>query len=52
MPQEKRHIQEGNMIYFGDGLTDVPCMKLVKQQGGKQLVFISQVSLVKLQIYF
>lgn len=37
MPQEKRHIQEGNMIYFGDGLTDVPCMKLVKQQGGKAI---------------
>lgn len=37
MPKEKRHIQEGNMIYFGDGLTDVPCMKLVKQQGGKAI---------------
>jgi hypothetical protein len=22
------------MIYFGDGETDIPCMKLVKQQGG------------------
>ncbi|GHS97946.1 hypothetical protein FACS189421_05660 [Bacteroidia bacterium] len=22
------------MIYFGDGATDIPCMKLIKQQGG------------------
>ena len=22
------------MVYFGDGLTDVPCMKLVKDNGG------------------
>ena len=23
-----------NMVYFGDGITDVPCMKLVKDNGG------------------
>jgi hypothetical protein len=22
------------MIYFGDGETDIPCMKLIKEQGG------------------
>lgn len=22
------------MIYFGDGETDIPCMKMVKQNGG------------------
>jgi hypothetical protein len=25
------------MIYFGDGETDIPCMKLVKQYGGKSI---------------
>ena len=29
-----RYVQYQNMIYLGDGLTDVPCMKLVKENGG------------------
>jgi 2-hydroxy-3-keto-5-methylthiopentenyl-1-phosphate phosphatase len=32
--EEKRHIPFKRMIYIGDGLTDVPCMKLVKEKGG------------------
>lgn len=31
---EKRRIPFENMIYFGDGETDIPCMKLVKEKGG------------------
>ena len=32
--QEDRDIPFTNMMYFGDGMTDVPCMKLVKSNGG------------------
>lgn len=31
---EDRYIKLRNMIYFGDGLTDIPCMKLVRENGG------------------
>ena len=34
MPEDKRAVPFRNMIYIGDGLTDVPCMKLVKVNGG------------------
>lgn len=33
-PEENRRVPFGNMIYIGDGYTDVPCMKLVKVNGG------------------
>ena len=32
--QEERAVPFRNMIYIGDGLTDVPCMHLVKENGG------------------
>ena len=37
MRKEDKRIQENNFVYFGDGLTDVPCMKLVRSSGGKSI---------------
>ena len=34
---DQRPIPFGRMIYVADGLTDVPCMKLVKEYGGKAI---------------
>lgn len=34
MEEESKMIPVSNMIYIGDGITDVPCMKLTKDGGG------------------
>lgn len=34
MAEEQRPVKFRNMIYLGDGETDIPCMKLVKSNGG------------------
>ena len=37
VPEEERRVPFRNMIYIGDGLTDVPCMKLVKSNKGQSI---------------
>jgi len=37
IPEEQRPVQFRHMIYFGDGTTDIPCMRLVKAQGGHSI---------------
>ena len=34
---DEKRIPFRNIIYIGDGLTDVPCMTLVKEKGGKSI---------------
>ena len=37
MPEDMRRVPFRNMIYFGDGMTDVPSMKLTKVNGGHSI---------------
>lgn len=37
MPDDSKRVPFTNMIYIGDGLSDVPCMKMMKSYGGQAI---------------
>lgn len=41
--KEKNHrIPYTNMIYLGDGMTDIPCMQIIKNNGGRSIAIYSK----------
>lgn len=37
MPDDSKRVPFTNMIYMGDGLSDVPCMKMMRSYGGQAI---------------
>ena len=37
IPENERPVPFTRMIYFGDGETDIPCMKMIKEHGGHSI---------------
>ena len=48
IPDEDKPVPFSNMIYFGDGTTDIPCMKIVTMFGGNAIaVYDSEAKMAK-----
>ncbi len=42
MPDDSKRVPFCNMVYIGDGLSDVPCMKMMKAYGGYSIAVYQQ----------
>ena len=42
MPDDSKRVPFTNMIYIGDGLSDVPCMKMMRAYGGQAIAVYQQ----------
>ena len=42
MPDDSKRVPFPNMIYLGDGLSDVPCMKMMRAYGGQAIAVYQQ----------
>ena len=42
MSDDCRRVNTKNMIYVGDGMTDIPCMKLTKENGGHSIAVYNE----------
>ncbi len=50
-PDDRKYIKLSNMIYFGDGSTDVPSMKVVQQNGGNTIAVFGDTDRMKALAY-
>lgn len=44
MPDDSKRVPFTNMIYMGDGLSDVPCMKMMRAYGGQAIAVYQESS--------
>jgi 2-hydroxy-3-keto-5-methylthiopentenyl-1-phosphate phosphatase len=42
MPDDSKRVPFHNMVYVGDGLSDVPCMKMMRAYGGQAIAVYQQ----------
>lgn len=49
MPDDSKRVPFTNMIYIGDGLSDVPCMKMMKAYGGQAIAVYQEDSKSKVE---